>query len=272
MGENTAIEWCDHTFNPWIGCTKVSPACDHCYAEKLATFRGWAEWGVGKPRKRTARSNWQKLQAWDKAARRAGVRRSVFCASLADWADPEVPEDWRRELFEALGETTNLDILLLTKRHALARRYLLEHSFNKRIDMRRRLRIGMTVENETLARIRLSRLAQLADDGWRTFVSYEPALGAVNWRPWIERGAIGWLIAGGESGPHARPAQPDWFRAARDACASGGVPFFFKQWGEHVPVWVDELPGDPVVQMRRVGKKAAGAMLEGRLYREVPVA
>src|SRR5215468_1270366 len=99
MAENSKIEWTDHTFNPWIGCTKVSPACDHCYAEALAKRYGWATWGAGEERRLTSEANWRKPLAWNRAAARDGVRRRVFCASLADVFDAEVADAWRDELF-----------------------------------------------------------------------------------------------------------------------------------------------------------------------------
>src|SRR6266498_2784556 len=107
MGE-TKIEWADFTFNPWIGCTKVSAACDHCYAEALAKRYDWAKWGPGETRKRTSETNWLKPLAWDRKAKRDGVRRRVFCASLADVFDAEVSDDWRDDLFMMICETPNL--------------------------------------------------------------------------------------------------------------------------------------------------------------------
>src|SRR6185436_16033242 len=99
MGETTGISWTDHTFNPWIGCTKVSPACDHCYAESMAKRYGWAKWGAGQPRMRTSDANWRKPLQWNKA-HASGPRKRVFCASLADVFDAEVLQEWRGDLFE----------------------------------------------------------------------------------------------------------------------------------------------------------------------------
>ena len=93
MAENSKIEWTDHTFNPWIGCQKVSPGCDHCYAESLSKRYGWVEWGPHGERKRTSPQNWRKPFQWAKAAN--GDRPRVFCASLADWLDNQVPRQWR---------------------------------------------------------------------------------------------------------------------------------------------------------------------------------
>lgn len=243
MGDTTEISWADKTFNPWIGCTNVSPACDHCYAESLSKRWAWAEWGAGKPRKRTSPANWLKPLAWDREAKCTGTRPTVFCASLSDWADAEVPPTWRRDLFDdVIRPTPNLEWLLLSKRHARVLSLLGAHARN--LD---NIRIGFTVEDEHHAQMRLPYLRKVKEAGWRTFVSYEPALGAVNWEPWLD--CIDWLIAGGESGAGARHPQAAWFRDARDACKRHGAPFHFKQWGA----------------MRK------GAMLDDRYHFALPV-
>jgi protein gp37 len=115
MAENSKIEWCDHTFNPWIGCQKVSPGCDHCYAEAMMDKRyGRVQWGPHGERKRTSEDNWKKPLAWAKRAN--GHRPRVFCASLADWLDNRVPLQWRSDLGRLIEATPELDWLLLTKR------------------------------------------------------------------------------------------------------------------------------------------------------------
>lgn len=118
MGANSKIEWCDHTFNPWIGCTRVSPGCDNCYAESENNRRLWATqgWGPGKPRHRTSAANWNKVKVWNEQAKGAAQRPRVFSASLADWLDDEVPITWLAELLLLIRDTPNLDWLLLTKR------------------------------------------------------------------------------------------------------------------------------------------------------------
>ncbi len=117
MAENSKIEWTTHTFNPWIGCQKVSPGCDNCYAEAMMDHRyGRVKWGPHGERVRTSAANWGKPMQWDKAARARGVRDRVFCASLADWLDNKVPGSWREQLGLLIQATPNLDWLLLTKR------------------------------------------------------------------------------------------------------------------------------------------------------------
>jgi len=122
MAENSAISWTDHTFNPWMGCTKVSEGCKNCYAERdFDKRRHLVEWGPGKPRVRTSEANWKKPLAWNRKAEKDGVRPRVFCASLADWLDPEVPVAWLADLLALIQETPHLDWLLLTKRPQLWR-------------------------------------------------------------------------------------------------------------------------------------------------------
>ena len=117
MGDTTKIEWADMTFNPWIGCTRVSPACDHCYAADMMDTRyGRVKWGAGEPRSRTSDANWRKPIQWDKTAKKAGARPFVFCSSLADVLDNEVDPKWRADLFDLIRATPNLVWLLLTKR------------------------------------------------------------------------------------------------------------------------------------------------------------
>ncbi|EFO33809.1 phage Gp37Gp68 family protein [Roseibium sp. TrichSKD4] len=175
MAENSNIEWCHHTYNPWIGCSKVSPACDHCYAETQNNHRKWAEgWGPHAARKRTkTRSN---LQKWDKKANELGVRYRVFCASLADIGDNHRSIDpiWRRQLVGDIRQYTNLDILLLTKRpQNIPTLYpdLME-------DWPSNAWIGTTVENQVEADRRIPRLLKLPAPV--RFASVEPLLGPVD--------------------------------------------------------------------------------------------
>jgi Protein of unknown function (DUF5131) len=123
MSENSKIEWTDHTFNPWEGCQKVGPGCDHCYAEaRNARFSGGTaiDWGPGAPRRRTPPANWRKPLQWNAAHAeffaKYGRRQRVFCASLADVFDDAVPDEWRIDLASMIVMTPNLDWLLLTKR------------------------------------------------------------------------------------------------------------------------------------------------------------
>lgn len=127
MSEHTAIEWCDMTFNPWIGCTKVSPGCANCYAEREDGRFKWTPdgWGKGKARNRTSEANWKKVERWNDGCREFQsantYRPRVFVASLSDWLDPEVPIEWLADLLDLIRRCQHLDFLLLTKRPELWR-------------------------------------------------------------------------------------------------------------------------------------------------------
>lgn len=234
MGENSTIEWTDHTFNAWVGCTKISPACDHCYAESCAKRTGAAALWQGK-RRRTSEVNWRGLLRWNRDAERAGVRRRVFCASLADVFDNQVLSEWRRELWELIRVTPHLDWQLLSKRPQNIGKMLPE-SWG---DGWPNVWLGTMVANQDEADRNVPAL--LSVPAARRFLSCEPLLGPTSLVKWhgFHRGTapawqptIDWVIVGGESGPGARPTHPDWVRDLRDQCAGAGVAFFFKQWGE----------------------------------------
>jgi len=273
MADNTEISWADATFNPWVGCTKVSPACDHCYAEGWAKRSGLVEWG-NHPRRRTSAANWRQPLKWNREAEATGVRKRVFCASLADVFDNQVPAEWRADLWRLIDETPNLDWLLLTKRPQNAakmieasRRAVLSAGVDSRHVMWPwpNVWVGTTVENQEEADRRIPHL--LAVPAARRFLSCEPLLGPIDLGP---RPTLDWVIAGGESGPGARPAHPTWFRSLRDQCQTAGVAFHFKQWGEHAPTDAATDGGDTREVMVRVGKKASGRLLDDREWNEFP--
>lgn len=247
MAETSAIEWCDSTFNPWIGCTKIAPACDHCYAADMARRYKWVEWG-NHPRKRTSDALWREPLKWQRQAAdffaEHGRRRRVFCASLADVFDNQVDPLWRFDLWLLIQRTPDLDWLLLTKRPQNIERML--PIFWE--DIRNHVWLGTTVEDQEHADKNIPHL--LKHDAVVRFISVEPMLGAIDLRHvnvpygfhfdalresfWGGTGVparLDWVIAGGESGPQARPSDPRWFRSLRDQCAAAGVPFLFKQWG-----------------------------------------
>lgn len=261
MAENSKIEWTDHTFNPFIGCTKVSPGCDNCYAEHLMDKRMHkVVWGPKGERVRTSTSNWRKPLTWN-ANHEAffaehGRRQRVFCASLADVFDNAVDPQWREDLFKLIDATPNLDWLLLTKRIGNVGNMLpVPFDFAK---LYPHVWIGATVVNQEEAERDIPKL--LAVDAAVRFLSMEPLLGPVDleypkslWPdgpPMCcsghECGCMGtpadppllygidWVIVGGESGLGARPMHPDWARSLRDQCQAAGVPFLFKQWGEWI--------------------------------------
>ncbi|MEO7466514.1 MAG: DUF5131 family protein, partial [Sphingobium limneticum] len=236
MGENTKIEWAHHTFNGWIGCTKVGPGCDNCYAADLAQARLGVSWGAGQPRRHTAASTWKQPRRWNNRAAKEGIRYRVFCSSLADVFDNEVPAEWRAELFQLIRETPHLDWLLVTKRVG---------NVMKMAEAAGRLPdnvwLGITVVTQAEADRDIPKLRMLRTlyDLPVAFLSIEPMLGPIdlslllyhecpNWLdedgypPMIQRDcgaqeccsacdftgigdelAINWVICGGESGPRA---------------------------------------------------------------------
>lgn len=265
MAENSAIEWTDHTFNPWVGCTKVSPGCDRCYAEAWAKRAGKAA-GVtwGGERRRTSEENWEKPLRWNAKAAREGRRYRVFCASLADVFDNQVPAQWRIGLMSLILETPHLDWLLLTKRIGNAAA-MLEQAFRAVHHGREgwvenvppNVWIGATVVNQTEADRDVPKL--LATPAAVRFLSIEPMLGPIDldaalWSyegpKHTARNLLHWVICGGESGHGARSMPPEWARSLRDQCNEAGTRFLFKQWG----------------------KASAGRLLDGRLHDEFPEA
>lgn len=230
MGATTKIEWADHTFNPWIGCTKVSPACDFCYAAALMDARyGRVRWGAGEDRVRTSPSNWQQPRRWNRAALAAGTRPFVFCASLADVFDNEVDEHWRRDLFALIRETPALVWLLLTKRIGNVLRMTDVEKVGTGGVLPENVAIGATMANQD----EYDRDApKLHDVSMRrgvlfTFGSFEPLLGRIR----LDEYAPDWIIVGGESGPHARGMDLEWARQLMADAALFDAVFNFKQVG-----------------------------------------
>lgn len=243
MGDTTAIAWTDHTFNPWMGCTKVSPACDHCYAEALSKRTGKAQWGDDAVRVVTSDGYWKNPAKWNAAAERDGVRRRVFCASMADvFEDRDELHDIRQRLFEeVIPETPWLDWQLLTKRPENVLDMVPLHWLQEGIEeweigvWPRNVWIGTTVENANMADLRLPALDEIP--AYVRFVSCEPLLG-----PLAERcdllhmlAGVDWVIVGGESGAGHRPLDLQAARDIRDACTFLEIPFFFKQVGGRFP-------------------------------------
>ncbi len=258
MSENTKIEWCDHTFNPWEGCQKVSPGCDHCYAEtRNARFGGGTaiNWGPGAPRRRTSKSNWQKPLAWNAAHEdffaKHGHRQRVFCASLADVFDNAVSDDWRADLFELIAATPNLDWLLLTKRIGNVESMVPYDWTCPKRGWPSNVWIGASIVNRTEMLRDVPKLKAIPAP--IRFWSYEPALGDLGKIP--AKLMPEWVIAGGESGPGARPKHPTWARSLRDQCQATGTAFHFKQWGEWKPITqMDDAECNALYQSRRMAK------------------
>lgn len=228
MAENTKIEWADHTFNPWMGCTKVSPGCDNCYAEALMDTRyGKVSWGAGQDRVRTSQSNWNKVKGWDRNAKLAEARPFVFCASLADVFDNEVDPMWRADLFALMEATPNLVWLLLTKRIGNVLKMTDPAAGNPCLP--RNAAVGATIVNQEEYDRDAYKLWAVKDrrEPLFTFGSFEPLLGPVT----LDDYAPDQIIVGGESGKTPRHMDLEWARSLRRQSASSDRVFNFKQEG-----------------------------------------
>lgn len=296
MGQNSKIEWTDHTFNPWWGCEKVSPACAHCYAEVFARRTGNQVWGAKARRRFFGDDHWEEVLNWNDAAKAAKKPAFVFCASMSDvcellpFGHPDFSNmiEARRRLERLIRETPWLTWLILTKRPDNF--FLL---FPEVHDWPDNAWAGTTVENQEWADKRLPQLESHAARAPRRFLSCEPLLGSLNLRRWLDTNRfVDWIIAGGESGSKdSRPMHPAWARSLRDQCTETGVSFFFKQWGDVAPCqdfdseemadYRIDLSGRDVkclyglhdetdALMDRVGKKRAGRLLDGREWNERP--
>lgn len=295
MSANTSIEWCDATVNHWVGCTEVSPACEHCYAKRMAARLWDVHWGPGQPRMQF-KSAAEALAAVDRKAQRLGRPLRVFHNSVSDMFDNEVPTEWRRDAFHAMAATHNLIHLVLTKRIGNAFQMMVAadgfiETSPGAYTARPNIWLGATIANQEEADRDIPKL--LAVPARVRFLSMEPLLGPVDVRwafPDIRTGSchrcgfrtnafggrcpndgetlrgdvgVDWVIVGGESGPHARPMHPDWARSLRDQCEAAGVPFLFKQWGEWLPVSQDT--DNRIDSLYRSNKIAAPHEDQGRI-------
>ena len=271
MAQYSSIEWTDHTFNPWWGCTKVSAACDHCYAETWARRMGFDIWTHGRPRRFLSDAYWQQPHRWNKDAAKTGRRARVFCASMADVFEwKRGLATWRHRLWQLIDDTPHLDWLLLTKRPHLASR-LTPWGASWPCNVW----LGTTAEDQRWAEKRLPSLRAIP--ATVRFLSCEPLLGPVDLDPWLADGTVQWVIAGGESGPRARPSDPAWFLDLLTQCIRHGTPFHFKQWGEWAPVDSNGAVPRSVFQadgfsgpVGRYGKKANGRHLAGTTWDGLP--
>ena len=272
MGRVTQIAWCDHTFNPWMGCRRVSPACEHCYAEWWVTYRmGKQLWG-NAPRQRT-KGPWKEIRKWNQAAAAAGQMRRVFCGSFMDIFEEYGDLDqWRTDVWDVIRASPWLFFLLLTKRPENIAGKLpadLQGAAN--------VGVGTTVESSEY----LMRLAHLCRvPAVLRFVSCEPQLEEIDFRPWLGEGAqcpypVNWIIAGGESKQgkdhRPRPYHLDWpLRIIRDFRAAG-APVFVKQLGSN-PVGAEGWQADACRAIRHPKGEDPDQWPEQLQIREVPAA
>lgn len=298
MSDKTAIEWTDATWNPVTGCDRVSPGCDHCYAESIAhRFAGTKAYPDGfkvtlRPERLDQPLRWKRP-------------RKVFVNSMSDLFHKDIPDEYIARVFAVMALAQQHTFQVLTKRHGRMRSllnsdafvdlfgealYTFEHPTGEETAEPisqwplPNVWVGVSVEDQQRADLRIPAL--LATPAAVRFLSCEPLLGPVDLNAssfiggdWLK--GLDWVIVGGESGPGARPMHPDWARSLRDQCTAARVPFLFKQWGE----WVTEdqspeditLPatswahlGDDQPSVYKVGKKAAWRELDGRTWDQYP--
>jgi protein gp37 len=268
MAELSKIEWTDHTFNPWIGCTKVSVgpkgACNGCYAEVATPTRTMhIQWGAGKPRHRTSPSTWALPLRYERNAAAFlaahGRRQRVFCASLADIFDNEVDPQWRVDLFRLIQQTPQLDWLLLTKRIGNARQMLnetmsaLHHSSWDEWPWGH-VWLGATVVTQDEVDRDVEKLIETP--ARVRFLSCEPLMEAIEFplpcRDSVFWSSVHWIIVGGESGRDPRPMAQQWAEGISEQCAKAGCAFFMKQGSAaNWPDYKDFSRFAPALQVRQ---------------------
>jgi protein gp37 len=276
----TAIEWTDETWNPLSGCTKVSPGCDNCYAERITT-----RWGRDFSKVEMHTKRLEQPSKWKRP-------RMIFVNSMSDTFHSSLTNHQIDVMFYAMFAAPQHTYQVLTKRPNRVKRWWARLA-RAGYEWPRNIWLGTSVESATY----LPRIDRLTETPAPIkFVSIEPLLGRIPYERlevFLHFRQLQWVIVGGESGPSARPMHPDWAREVRDACVDYRVPFFFKQWGEWTPGenvesdrkyptqsyfdgkwspctddWVEEADYGPI--MYRLGKKAAGRMLDGREWSEMP--
>lgn len=280
MGVDTGIAWTDHTFNPWWGCQRVSPGCERCYAETWDRRWGGEHWGPQAPRRFFGDAHWNEPRKWNREAEKAGVRRRVFCASMADVFEDRRDLDLERDrLWSLIGETPSLDWQLLTKRPENLARMLpwmpcrsdvcnaskadgilcADDECDNENGVRGKpwpnVWLGTTAEDQRRLDERAPRLCRVP--AAVRFLSIEPQLESIEVRPWLHGPApIHWLIVGGESGADARGFRFEWARLLLSRAREAGTAFFMKQGGSNPAEYIahlrmsgkgdvfDELPAD----------------------------
>jgi protein gp37 len=234
MAMKSGIEWTESTWNPLTGCTKISPGCKHCYAERMARRLQ----AMGQPNYKngfnlTVHEHALNLpEKWKRP-------QNIFVNSMSDLFHKSVPTDFIHRVFDVMGRAHWHRFQVLTKRSARLA------AMSGELPWHPNVWVGVSVENSDY----VHRIDHLRTTGAEVrFLSLEPLLGPL---PNLNLDGIGWVVVGGESGPGARPADPAWVAEIRDQCVAARVPFFFKQWGG-------------------VQKKKAGRTLDGKIWGEMP--
>lgn len=246
MAQSSDIEWTDATWNPVTGCTKISPGCDNCYAERFSErFRGVLGHSFENGFDLTLRpERLEQPLSWKKP-------RMIFVNSMSDLFHKQVPSPFIAQVFDTMERATWHTFQVLTKRSSLMRDFVNRRYRGRPVPPH--IWLGVSVETRrTSSRIRHLRSANATV----RFLSVEPLLEDVGE---LDLSGIHWVIVGGESGPGARPMQPEWAASIRDQCLRAGVPFFFKQWG----AWGADG--------RRGSKSGNGRELDGRTWDQLPL-
>lgn len=247
MAENSPIEWTDATWNPVAGCSLASAGCTNCYAMRMAArleAMGVEKYS-GLTKKSGGRAKWTGKVHCDPRALEIPIRwskpRKVFVNSMSDLFHDDVPVEFIRQVWGVMRSTRRHDYQLLTKRPARMREILSRPDF----ELLPNVWLGTSVESQEV----IHRIDHLRETPAAVrFISFEPLIGEISK---ADLTGIAWAIVGGESGPKSRPMQEDWVLSIERLCRSYGTAFFFKQWGG-------------------TNKKAAGRLLKGRTYDEMP--
>lgn len=254
MGKHTNIPYVHHSVNRWIGCTPVGPGCDNCFARAIDRRTGGDHWGPGKPRRRTSDTYWEDIRRWNRRCERLGIRERILCPTMSDWADNEVPDEWRMELFAMIRETPNLDWLLITKRVSNIPR-MLPPDWGSGYP---NVWLLLTVCNQPEANRDIPRFLRIP--AVIHGLSVEPLLGPLNLRDILlpdggridalrgidtahqchYTGKLDLIIVGYESGPGARTGDLQWARDLRDQARAAGTDFYMKQ----MPCTYSKTPAD----------------------------
>jgi protein gp37 len=291
MGKTTGIQWTDSTWNPIRGCSRVSEGCRNCYAEKvagrfsgpglayhgLATFKGGEARWTGEVR--LIERHLRDPLSWK-------APRKIFVNSMSDLFHPGVSDEWLAEIFDVMARAPQHTYQILTKRPDRMLDALKAASAPEVVASFAQTYgqpwpppnwiFGVSIEDQATATYRLPILAKC--NCAQTMVSYEPAIGPVEFGLALpkqeQRCSIDWIICGGESGHGARPMHPEWVRSVRRFCSDYQIPFFFKQWGEFLPGDQEnshlQFDSNRAGIFDRLGKKATGAMLDGKEWKEFP--
>jgi len=281
----TKIEWTNETWNPIIGCNKISEGCKNCYAEKMAFRLANMEWNDDHRELNYCNVIDPDTKKWNgkthlvKEALTKPLNwkkpRMIFICSMGDLFHESVPFSWIMEVMDIIEDCPQHTFQILTKRPARMFQYFgsIEQAKKDGQKTLPNLWLGVTAENQEQANIRIPTLCKIP--ATKRFISCEPLLSDIDLEcfsetgcPWEAIEDLDWVIAGGESGQHARPMHPDWVRSLRDQCQEAEVPFFFKGWGNYTHS-IPDMYGHCV--FHKVGKKKSGRLLDGKEYNEMPI-